>query len=376
MSDPYSFETRLEGGVFRKADPRARKQASIRVDPEGIHAEVADGTSVSIPWRGLRLDRELDSGTLHCIAADRSLAIFSDDPEFLRAVEAAGGNAVANRISRMKGEKVSRPFNQAVGCLLAISAVWALFWGLPRLYGWTVDTAVGALPYSVDEAIGGAVFEGMELGGEEIDDPAVRDAVQAILDRLTPGSALPGAEFTFKVIESEVVNAFALPGGYFVVFSGLILEADSAEQVAGVIAHELAHVTGRHGLRRIAHALGIWAGVGLVFGNTDVLTSIALDLFTLANVNGYSQDQETDADLEGTRMLIAARIDPAGLAGFFAKLQAEMGDVPDALSWLSTHPQHEVRVAAIEAYARENAGGVVYEPLELDWEAVLAALRE
>ena len=250
-------------------------------------------------------------------------------------------------------------------------ALAAAIWGVPRLFRATVDGAVGALPYTVDETIGEAVFDSMELGGEVLEDPVLTEAVQAILDRLSPHSSLPAASFTFKIVESEQVNAFALPGGFIVVYTGLLSEADDPGQVAGVLAHEMAHVTQRHGLRRIAHSLGIWAGISMVFGSADVLTSIAVDLFTMANVNDYSQDQETAADLEGARMLIAGRIDPAGLASFFAKLEAEQGDVPDALAWFSTHPQHKQRVAAITAYAEEHQSGVQYEPLDIDWEAVL-----
>jgi len=263
-----------------------------------------------------------------------------------------------------------------VGCLIVLLALAAIFWGLPRLFRATVDGAVGALPYTVDEAIGEAVFDSMELGGEVLEDPILTEAVQAILDRLTPHSSLPTATFTFKIVDSEQVNAFALPGGFIVVYTGLLAQADDPGQVAGVLAHEMAHVTQRHGLRRIAHSLGIWAGISMIFGSGDVLTSIAVDLFTMANVNDYSQDQETEADLEGARMLIAGRIDPAGLASFFAKLAAEHGDVPDSLAWFSTHPQHKERVAGITAYADEHARGVVYEPLDIDWEVVLEHLGD
>ena len=279
-------------------------------------------------------------------------------------------------LSRMQGQHVTSRRRHLTGCLIVLVALAAVFWGLPRLFRATVNGAVSALPYTVDEAIGETVFDSMELGVEVLEDPILRDAVQAILDRLSPHSSLPTATFTFKVVESEQVNAFALPGGFIVVYTGLMREADDPGQVAGVLAHEMAHVTQRHGLRRIAHSLGIWAAISTLFGSADVLTSIAVDLFTLASVNDYSQDQETEADVEGARMLIAGRIDPVGLASFFAKLEAEQGDVPDALAWISTHPQHKERVAAITAYADEHASGVVYEPLDIDWEAVLEHLGD
>jgi predicted Zn-dependent protease len=194
------------------------------------------------------------------------------------------------------------------------------------------------------------------------------------VDRLEPYSEIPGAKFTFAVVENDIANAFALPGGFMVVFTGLILRADSAEQVAGVMAHEMAHVTHRHGLRRIAHSVGIWAGFSVLLGNLDALTSLAVSVFQMGTINSYSQEQEIDADLEGAEMLIAARIDPRGLAEFFEMMQEEYGDVPDVLAWTSTHPQHDERVAAIEAYEAEHGAGVEYEPLDIDWEAVQEAL--
>ncbi|MEE8468519.1 MAG: M48 family metallopeptidase [Planctomycetota bacterium] len=376
MSDSYRLESSFEGAVFRRGDTQAQKRARIQVGPEGVSAEIEDGRSVELPWKGMRLWREPDGSAIHCVAADRSVTVFSSDPDFLRALEAAGGNDLNDALSRMQGEHVTSHRHHLLSCSLVLLALAAIFWGLPRLFRATVDGAVSALPYSVDETIGEAVFDSMDLGGAELQDPILQGAVQAILDRLSPHSSLPAATFTFKIVDSEQVNAFALPGGFIVVYTGLLAEADDPGQVAGVLAHEMAHVTQRHGLRRIAHSLGVWAAISTIFGSADGLTSIAVELFTMANVNDYSQDQETAADLEGARMLIAGRIDPAGLASFFAKLGAEQGDVPDALAWFSTHPQHKERVAAITAYADEHARGVVYEPLDIDWERVLERLED
>ncbi len=375
MTGAYDLEQSMDGWVFQRSNPEGRQPARIRMRLDGIVASLEDGTTVQIPWRGMRLNAEPGGEVIYCIAADGAQRIFSEDPDFLRAVEAAGGNDLSDALARMQGTRTSTPFTHRLGCVgcLTLTVLFAI--SVPRLFRWGVDSTVEALPYSVDEVIGEQVWGGMDLGGDEVSDPEVRDAVQAIFDRLTPHSELPEAEFQFKVIDSEVVNAFALPGGYITVFTGLLTEASSPEEVAGVIAHEMAHVTHRHGLRRMAHSVGLWASVTLVLGNTDVLASIARDLFTLASVNGYSQDQETDADLEGVRMLMAARIDPTGLAHFFEHLAEEHGDVPDTLAWFSTHPQHEERIAAIEAFAAATANTDEWEPLDVDWDAMLEALE-
>jgi len=338
-------------------------------------ASLEDGTTVQIPWKGMRLNAEPGGAVVYCIAADGAQRIFSEDPDFLRAVEAAGGNDLGDALARMEGMRTSTPLSHRLSCVGCLTLTVVLALSVPRMFRWGVDSTVEALPYSVDEVIGEQVWGSMDLGGDEVTDPEVRAAVQAIFDRLTPYSELPEAEFQFKVIDSEVVNAFALPGGYITVFTGLLTEASSPAEVAGVIAHEMAHVTHRHGLRRMAHSVGLWASVTLVLGNTDVLASIARDLFTLASVNGYSQEQETDADLEGVRMLMAARIDPIGLAHFFEHLADEHGDVPDSLAWFSTHPQHVERIAAIEEYAAAHGDTYQWEPLDIDWDAMLKALE-
>ncbi len=374
MKGAYNLERVMAGWVFQRADPRERQPARIRMRLDGIVATLEDGTTIQIPWKGMRLDVERDGGVVYCIAADGTRRIFSDDPDFLRAAEAAGGNDLGDALARLEGTRTSTPVRHRMGCIgcLAITIVVAL--AVPRLFRWGVNSTVDALPYSVDEAIGETAWENMDQGGKEVDDPRVRAAVQAILDRLTPHSQFPEATFQFKVIDSEVVNAFALPGGYITVFTGLLTEASSPIEVAGVIAHEMAHVTQRHGLRRMAHSVGLWASFTLFLGNTEVLTTIARELFTLASVNGYSQEQETAADLEGVRMLMAARIDPSGLAHFFAHLAQVHGDVPDSLTWFSTHPQHEDRIAAIEEYAASQPPIGEWTALDVDWDAMLEAL--
>lgn len=373
MTDPFSLEARIEGTVARRGETRAPKGARIVADLDGLHAELDDGTRVDVPWRGVRLARAAGSGAIQVIAADRSATVSSEDPDFVRALEAAGGNDLNDQLSRLQGQTVSSGWRHKLSCTLVLVLIVAVLWAIPRLFRGAVDASVAAMPYSVDEAIGEQVFGVLQVG-EEVTDEAVRGAIQAILDRLAPTSALLEAQFQFKVVDREEVNAFALPGGYLVVFTGLILEAEGPDQVAGVLAHEMAHVTLRHGLERIAHQVGLWTAASLLFGDVDALTSIAVRIFSEASANDYSRDQETEADLEGTRMLIEARVDPSGLASFFSMLEREHGDVPESLGWLSTHPQHEARVAAIRTFAAEHAAGVSYEPLEVDWDAARAAL--
>jgi predicted Zn-dependent protease len=181
-------------------------------------------------------------------------------------------------------------------------------------------------------------------------------------------------DFQIYVVDSSEVNAFALPGGQMVVYTGLIEKVESPEQLAGVIAHEMSHATLRHGLQQISQSIGVIAAIQLMVGDVGGLLAIGTQVAQQSVLTSYSRTAETEADLEGARMLHAANIDPKGMVDFFAKLKDEHGDLPGVISWLSTHPQHEDRIETINQFLG-SLGPTDYLPLEVDLAAAQEALR-
>lgn len=373
--DPFAAEHTLQGGLVGKDVPGGKLPATIHCSPQGMEAAVPDGDRYRVPWNKVSLYYGGASGKVLFCRVGEKLSFFSEDPNFLRAIEGCGGNDIANEVARLQGEGVSSRAKHAAGCLAVTLLAAALIYFTPRACHGGIDKMVDALPYSVDETIGETVVENMDPGGSEVEDEELRAAIQAMIDRLAPHSGLPEAKFEFRIIRNEQVNAFALPGGYLTIFTGLIEQAETADMVAGVLAHEIAHVTRRHGLRRIARSVGTIAGIQLVLGDTSGLVGIATELFTLASVNDYSQDQETDADTEGTRMLIEAKIDPQGLIEFFGTIEELQGKIPASLAWLSTHPETAGRIENVRARVAE-LGPVESEPFDLDWEALRERVRD
>jgi predicted Zn-dependent protease len=181
-------------------------------------------------------------------------------------------------------------------------------------------------------------------------------------------------KFHLQVVESDIVNAFALPGGEMIVFTGLLAKAKQPEQVAGVLAHEMAHVTLRHGLQRIGQSLGIVTVAQLLIGDVGGLVALGTQILTTAAINSYSREQETQADLEGLRMLREAGINPLALAEFFDMMQAAGdGKIPEGMVWLSTHPDHRARIQAIQDEMKKHPTPNT-APLGIDWPAVQAHL--
>ncbi|MEZ6004910.1 MAG: M48 family metallopeptidase [Planctomycetota bacterium] len=372
-TDSYKISGTFEGRLRGRQLPGGSVAARLVVTSAGIEAQPEHGPTVTLPLRGLRLRRDenqaviaTDAGAVHSVSCN--------DPGFLRMLEGAGGNELSDELARLAGQKVASRYSHTFGCLFALLLLGLVVWFVPKMWFKGIDAAVTALPPTVDESLGSAAQEEMDAGGEVLENPVVDAALRTMLDRLQPHDQSGVFKYEFRVVRSDVENAYALPGGYLTVFSALIESADRPEQVAGVLAHEIAHVTQRHGLRRMGHQAGTMVGISLLVGNVSGLEAMAIQFFTLAHVNLYSQAQETNADLEGLRMLHAARIDPSGLIDFFEKLHAEAGDLPVGVQWISTHPDFLGRIQTLRE-AMANLEPVDYQPLDVDWNTVLEALK-
>jgi beta-barrel assembly-enhancing protease len=165
-----------------------------------------------------------------------------------------------------------------------------------------------------------------------------------------------GVKWKINVInDAKTVNAFATPGGYLYVYTGLLLAADNEAEVAGVLAHEAGHVVGRHSARAMVNAYGLQSLTQLALGqNPGVAAQIAAQLVGGGAMLAHGRSEETEADEYGARYSAGANYDPRGLISFFQKLQRMQGNTPGVLKWLSTHPTNADRIRHLEGYIAKN----------------------
>lgn len=195
--------------------------------------------------------------------------------------------------------------------------------------------------------IGKEYSQQVEASVKMVQDPVVTEYVNRIGQNLVRNSDAK-VPFTIKVIDSDEVNAFALPGGFFYVNSGLILAADEEAELAGVMAHEIAHVAARHATRQMTR--GNWANIGtipLIFVGGGIgyaarsLASLALPMTFLSFSRGF----EAEADYLGLQYMYKTGYDPQAFVSFFEKLQAKEKKKPGTLARaFSTHPQTPDRI--------------------------------
>jgi predicted Zn-dependent protease len=217
------------------------------------------------------------------------------------------------------------------------------------------DVGKGINFYSIDKeiALGKQFADEIERQAKMVDDPVIAEYVNRVGQNLVRNSDAV-VPFHFKVIDSDEVNAFALPGGFCFVNTGLLMKAESEGEFAGVLAHEIAHVTARHGTKQatrgqIANLATIPMMILLGGSWTGYAIQQAAGLAIPIGFLQFSRGFETEADYLGLQYLYKAGYDPTSFVDFFEKLQALEKRKPGALaSVFRSHPMTDDRIEAAQ----------------------------
>jgi predicted Zn-dependent protease len=208
--------------------------------------------------------------------------------------------------------------------------------------------------YSLEKeiALGKQLATEVERQAKIINDPVVSEYVNRVGQNLVRNSDAK-VPFTIKVIDSEEVNAFALPGGFFFVNSGLILKADNEAELAGVMAHEIAHVAARHGTRQATRGeIANLATIPLIFmggGWTTYGIYQAASVLVPIGFLKFSRGMESEADLLGLEYMYKTGYDPQSFVDFFEKIETLEKRKPGTMAKVfSTHPPTDSRITAAQ----------------------------
>ena len=259
-------------------------------------------------------------------------------------------------------------------CLLfvggLIAAIMALWLAKDRM----VRSAANAVPVEWETTAGETIFTQITALQRPLTNAELEADLRKITTPLLAGIADERYPFEFHIVADETVNAFAIPGGNVVIHTGLLLAADSAEEVAGVLAHEIAHVTKRHGVRNIISSAGLSALLQTFFGDTTTLVGVVANNSAMLMDRKFSREFEREADDAGWNYLLAARIRPVGMITFFEKLldqerKAGGAAMPGSvMAAVSTHPATQERIDNLRGRLARLPGGD-YRAIELDYAA-------
>ena len=223
--------------------------------------------------------------------------------------------------------------------------------GSDKLFGWLGGSQEKEI------ALGRQLALEIEQQAKLVEDPIVTEYVNRVGQNVVLHSDAK-VPFTIKVIDSDEVNAFALPGGFFFVNKGLLLAADNESELAGVMAHEIAHVAARHAMENQGKMQAIQYGLlGTIIFGGGIASTIAQNAGGFAQLMSFlqfSRGAETEADVLGVQYLYASGYDPTGMSTMFEKLSSKNKKKPGTLSKIfATHPQSiDRRDASLALVAR------------------------
>lgn len=247
--------------------------------------------------------------------------------------------------------------------------------------------AVKQMPVAWDTTLGEMASTQYRSNQKLMKEKKSDELLQPLTDPLIKALKDTPYQYNFTIVDDDTLNAFALPGGFVTIHSGLILKAETAEEFLGVIAHEISHVEERHGMRSIVNNAGIYMSASLLFGDLSGVLATLANTAPLLISQQYSRSFETDADENALKLMKMARVDPQGLPTFFEKMIAEekimlekMGmkdsekTYKTAMTFLSTHPASDKRMEHLRELIGNEQGD--YLNLEKEFRTLQEAVRE
>jgi predicted Zn-dependent protease len=203
-------------------------------------------------------------------------------------------------------------------------------------------------------------------------DPEVNRYINVLGDSIARVTARSDLEWRFFIVDSPEVNAFAVPGGFIYMNRGLIERAQNMAQVAGVLGHEIGHVTGRHSIKQMQKQQNTGLGVNLLCILTpsvcqSQVAGAAINIGAQGLFARFSRQDEIDADNRGVQYVTRAGIDPRGIPQMFRILLDEREQRPGGVAaWFSTHPLEENRIDATQKQIQQSVQPTVLQSLTRD----------
>ena len=345
MERSKRMQTNWEG-QYLDGQTAAHQRAAIQLMRSGLQLTTEGGLSCRWPYAEIRQTQGFYAGETVRLERGGEIpeVLLLEDPAFLTALHQVAPEHTAHL------HHPARRRRRATLTLLAALAVVGIsvalyLQGIPALAVFVASR----VPISWEEKLGQAVVRHLAPSEKRCLDPTRARMLDDIITTLT--APLPNSPYTIRVIvvNEPILNAFAAPGGYIVLFRGLLEHTRTAEELAGILAHELQHILQRHATRALFQHASAGLLLAALTGDTGRAGTFGLEGAALLGLLRYSRHQEEEADTEGMGMLLAAGIDTVGMIDFFKSLSEEGKNERAFLQYLSTHPSTADRIERLQS---------------------------
>ena len=359
-------------GYYLDGKTAARQPVTVHVSTHALQIMGKDGRTLSWPYAAIRQTQGTYTGEPVRLeyGAEPAQVLVMAETAFLHALHAT---------APARTRHLHNPLHRGVRARLTVVAALAVIviggalylWGIPGL----ASVITPRVPVEWETQLGEAVVEQLAPPSSRCMDPAKAHTLDTILAALM-GSAPSPYVMRVIVVRGPTMNAFALPGGYIVVFSGLLERTETPGQFAGVLAHELQHVLKRHTTRGIIEQASTSLLLAVIGGDFSGAMAYGLEGARTVGRLQYSRQFEEEADALGLHMLQAAGINPQDMIGFYQIMKEKASNPSGVWAYLSTHPSTEARIQRLASLSKTASPKPAAFLPDVDWASIRSICNE
>jgi beta-barrel assembly-enhancing protease len=257
--------------------------------------------------------------------------------------------------------------------LLTILLFFGTWFALTQ-FDWMYIFKVQQVTDKTEQKLGELFWEVFKKSEKEIRNTYVVNSVDSIVTQICKANKIDRDKLKIHVLNNDDINAFALPNGHLIIYSGLIFNSDNQEELAGVICHEIAHIELNHVMKKLVKEIGLSVLISMTTGNSG--TEVIKETAKMLSSSAFDRSLEKEADIKAVDYLVNANVNPEPYADFLYKLSVSEHKASKYLTWISTHPDSKERAEYIIEYSKGKLTDYKTILSPETWDKLKAALKD
>lgn len=251
----------------------------------------------------------------------------------------------------------------------AFFGIWFLLSQIDYITFFKIDKAKSA----TEKGVGDMIWDQIKNTEDIIVKDSITNTLDKLLKPLCKENGIERDSLKVHIIKKDEVNAFALPDGHLVVYSGLIKASKNEQALIGVLGHEIAHIENDHVMKKLSKEIGFSVLMSITTGNNN--GSVIKEIMHTVSSTAYDRSLEKEADITSVKYMLEAKVDPAPFADFLYDMSFDK-NVESALSWISSHPESETRAKYVLEYIKGKKLDKETILSQQDWESFKKAVSD
>lgn len=252
--------------------------------------------------------------------------------------------------------------------LVIFFGIWFLLSQIDFVTFFKIDKAKNA----TEKGLGDIIWDEIKMSEDMIVNDSISNTLDKLLKPLCKENGIERDSLKVHIIQKDEVNAFALPDGHLVVYSGLIEASKSEQALIGVLGHEIAHIENNHVMKKLSKEIGFSVLLSITTGNKN--NKVVREIMQVITSSAYDRSLEKEADITSVEYMIKAKVDPAPFADFLYEMSFD-NKLTSALSWINSHPESEERAKYVLEYIKGKKLNKNSILSEIEWKYFKEAVK-